>query len=68
MKLVCAWCVNEVRPGGMGEKPPYADSSVTHGICPECLAKWRGQVGFWRARSLDLANLLVRPNLSHSPS
>jgi len=23
----------------MGEKPPFDDKSVTHGICPECREK-----------------------------
>ena len=31
MKIVCAWCDKD-----MGEKPPYEDKGVTHGICPEC--------------------------------
>jgi len=31
MVSVCAWCkVN------MGVKPPYSDSSTTHGICVSC--------------------------------
>ncbi len=25
----------------MGDKPPYEDNGVTHGICDECDAKWR---------------------------
>jgi hypothetical protein len=50
MKLVCAWCVTEGRPGDMGERFPYDDSTLTHGICPECLAKWWDQVEFWSRR------------------
>jgi len=32
MKRVCAWCNKN-----MGEKPPYEDTSETHGMCDECL-------------------------------
>jgi len=35
MISICAWCGKV-----MGEKPPYQDKSVTHGICEKCLAKW----------------------------
>jgi len=35
MKVVCAWCQKD-----MGEKPPYEDKGVTHGICPECQKKY----------------------------
>jgi hypothetical protein len=31
----CAWCGKY-----WGEKEPYEDKSVTHGICPECRAKY----------------------------
>jgi len=31
----CAWCGKY-----LGEKEPYEDKSVTHGICPECRAKY----------------------------
>jgi len=33
--IKCAWCGK-----CMGEKEPYEDKSVTHGICPECRAKY----------------------------
>jgi hypothetical protein len=33
--IKCAWCGKY-----MGEKEPYDDKSVTHGICPECRAKY----------------------------
>ena len=33
--IKCAWCGKH-----MGEKEPYEDKSVTHGICPECRAKY----------------------------
>ncbi len=33
--IICAWCGK-----CMGEKEPYEDKSITHGICPSCLAKY----------------------------
>lgn len=38
MKIVCAWCGKD-----MGEKPPFEDKSVTHGMCPECYKKVKGK-------------------------
>jgi len=35
MRIVCAWCGKE-----LGEKEPLEDKRITHGICPECLAKY----------------------------
>ena len=34
MRVQCAGCEKD-----MGEKPPYDDPSITHGICDECLPK-----------------------------
>lgn len=31
----CAWCKMM-----MGESPPYADKSVTHGMCEKCGVKY----------------------------
>lgn len=39
MKIICAWDGKE-----MGEKPPYENKSITHGICAECLAKMQKEV------------------------
>lgn len=33
MKIICASCRVEGRPGNMGEKPPFDDPSETHGYC-----------------------------------
>jgi len=33
--IKCAWCGKY-----LGEKEPYEDKSETHGICPECRAKY----------------------------
>ena len=38
MKSQCAWCSAD-----MGEKEPFDDNSVTHGICPSCAKKTLGE-------------------------
>ena len=37
MRIICARCGKD-----MGEKPPYDDDSITHGICDECEEKYFG--------------------------
>ena len=39
MLRVCGWC-NKL----LGEKPPYADKSITHGMCEACLAEQLDQI------------------------
>ncbi|MFA5401242.1 MAG: hypothetical protein WC359_12415 [Dehalococcoidia bacterium] len=39
MIVKCAWCSKE-----MGEKPPYENKEVTHGICEECQKKYFGDI------------------------
>lgn len=34
MKVICASCRVEGRPGDLGEKAPFDDPSETHGYCP----------------------------------
>jgi len=34
MKILCAWCLKEGKPGHMGECEPLDDPSETHAICP----------------------------------
>jgi len=31
VKIKCGWCDKD-----MGEKPPFDNDQVSHGICPEC--------------------------------
>ena len=31
MKIICAWCDKD-----MGEKAPYQDHAITHGMCIDC--------------------------------
>ncbi len=33
MLVTCAWCEQEGRPAGLGERAPLDDQSKTHGIC-----------------------------------
>ena len=33
MRVVCAWCRQEGRPGFIGERAPLDDPAETHGIC-----------------------------------
>jgi hypothetical protein len=33
MKVVCAWCLHEGKPGDLGEREPLEDGGVTHSIC-----------------------------------
>jgi hypothetical protein len=33
VKVICAWCHAEGRPGYLGEREPLDDPSITHGIC-----------------------------------
>lgn len=35
MKVYCAWCEREGRPAFIGEKAPFEDTTVTHGICAD---------------------------------
>lgn len=35
MKVYCAWCERDGRPAFIGEKAPFEDASVTHGICTD---------------------------------
>ena len=33
VKVICAWCHAEGRPGYLGEREPLDDPSITHGVC-----------------------------------
>ena len=33
MISVCSWCAKESRPCVMGERPPFSDTGLTHGVC-----------------------------------
>ena len=38
MQVICAWCAQEGKPTLPLHKPPFDDTSVSHGICTEHLA------------------------------
>ena len=56
MKVVCAWCLREGRPGLIGERAPLDDPAVTHGICLRHNEQLLAQVP---ARSFPGVRLLV---------
>ena len=33
MRQLCAWCEQEGKIGFLGEKEPFDDPTVTHGVC-----------------------------------
>jgi hypothetical protein len=35
MRIVCAWCLQEGKPGDLGERKPLEDLGVTHSICAD---------------------------------
>ena len=37
MKIICAWCRRDGKPGLLGEKSPLTNQSETHSICWEHL-------------------------------
>ena len=39
MIRICSDC-----KGYMGQKPPFWDTSVTHGICPRCMAIMQAKI------------------------
>jgi hypothetical protein len=61
MKVVCAWCLHEGKPGDLGEREPLQDGRLTHSIC----AGHMGQLleGLPSRSFPDVAVLIiVRPN------
>ena len=61
MKVVCAWCLHEGKPGDLGEREPLEDGGLTHSIC----AGHMGQLleGLPSRSFPDVAVLIiVRPN------
>jgi len=60
MKLICAWCRAEGRPGLLGEKPPLDDPAETHGICPRHRAELIESLPSASFPGVDLL-IVVRP-------
>ncbi len=45
MKIICAWCEVEGKPGLMGERAPMLDDRPTHGICRSHLIGYLAHCG-----------------------
>jgi len=65
MILICAWCARDGLPSVLGEKRPFRDLHISHGICPrhevELLA---------REREIQRASGRIRhhtPSFIHAP-
>ena len=61
MKVVCASCEREGKPGYLGERQPYDNPAMTHGLCPRHLEQ---ALEALPSRSFPDAEMLivVRPN------
>lgn len=44
MKVICSWCEHEGRPSQMGERAPYGDPSISHGMCEGHVGAYRGRL------------------------
>jgi CheY-like chemotaxis protein len=44
MRVVCAWCERDGRPGFLREQPPLEDSATTYGICDRHAADVRASL------------------------
>ena len=44
----CKWCEQY-----MGEKAPFDDKSITHGICVECAERIRAEIPLYRQEDKD---------------
>jgi hypothetical protein len=44
MQVICAWCAHEGKATLPLHKPPFEDTSVSHGICTEHLAVVQSEI------------------------
>jgi hypothetical protein len=44
MQVICAWCAKEGKPALLQHKPPLDDTSMTHSICNDHLARVRSEI------------------------
>jgi len=56
MKIVCAWCRRDGKPGYLGEREPLDNPELTHGICAHHTAEL---LEFLPSRSFPDAEMLV---------
>lgn len=59
MITVCCCCKKD-----MGDKEPFENTAVTHGICPDCTVKWYPRVAVLSVVTPEIANLgaISNPN------
>lgn len=62
MRVRCAWCRDEGKPGVIGEKPPLDDPTETHGICRR---HQRELLEFLPSRSFPGVDLLIVVDPQH---
>lgn len=53
MKIICAWCEVEGKPGLIGERAPMLDERPTHGICRSHLIGYLALCGVTSEDALD---------------
>jgi hypothetical protein len=62
MKVICASCRVEGRPGNLGEKPPLDDPTETHGYCPRHAALLLASLPSLSFPDVELLIVVRRPD------
>jgi len=65
MKILCAWCLKEGKPGHMGECEPLDDPSETHAICPEHRKQVEAELEILRRNHTDWLETLRKESEAH---
>lgn len=58
MYEVCAWCKKD-----LGEKEPIENKIITHGMCEECLAKFKKKIQEEKMRTIGCSGNVVPDSL-----
>ena len=64
MKVICASCRVEGRPGDLGEKAPFDDPTETHGYCPRHAALLLASLPSMSFPDIELLIVVRRPDLA----
>jgi len=64
MKIMCASCRVEGRPGGLGEKAPFDDPTETHGYCPRHAALLLASLPSLSFPDVELLIVVRRPDVA----
>lgn len=64
MKVICASCRVEGRPGNLGEKEPFDDPVETHGYCPRHAALLLASLPSVSFPDVELLIVIRRPDLA----